>query len=212
MNHKGEKMTEFYLIRHGQTAANVMKMKQGTINTKMTYLNKNGQKQAQTLANNFDISFADRIICSPLHRTEQTTDILNQQAHLPVSFDKRLLEISYGQWDGQKNADLRKIHPDAYNDYWDDVLPIYVKYATDGETFDGVINRVHDFLIDTMHQYPDEKIICVTHGFTVKAAALDVLKPKDPMSLPEPGNTSVTKIIGLSDQEFYLEYYNQKFN
>jgi len=35
-------MTEFYFIRHGQTTANVMKMKQGTINTEMTYLNDNG--------------------------------------------------------------------------------------------------------------------------------------------------------------------------
>lgn len=205
-------MTEFYLIRHGQTSANVMKMKQGTINTEMTYLNDNGQKQAQTLAKNFDISFADRIICSPLHRTEQTAKILNQTANLPISFDKRLLEISYGQWDGQKNADLRAKHPDAYNDYWDDVLPSYVQYATDGEKFDDVISRVHEFLIDTVNKYPDEKIICVTHGFTVKAAALDVIKPQDVMSLPEPRNTSVTKVIGLSADEFYLEYYNQVFN
>lgn len=39
-------MTEFYLIRHGQTKANVMKMKQGNINTEMTYLNEHGQQQA----------------------------------------------------------------------------------------------------------------------------------------------------------------------
>ena len=204
-------MTEFYLIRHGQTTANVMKMKQGTINSEMTYLNEHGQQQAQTLANNFDISFADRIICSPLHRTQQTAEILNSKADLPISYDKRLLEISYGKWDGQKNADLRREYPDAYNKYWDDVLPSYVQYATDGEKFEDVIARVHSFLIDTIKQFPDEKIICVTHGFTVKAAALDVLKPQDMMSLPEPRNTSVTKIIGLTAREFYLEYYNQTF-
>lgn len=205
-------MTEFYLIRHGQTNANVMKMKQGTINTEMTYLNQTGQKQAQSLSANFDISFADRIICSPLHRTQQTAEILNAHAQLPISFDKRLLEISYGQWDGQKNSDLRAKYPDAYNNYLNDVLPTYVQYATDGEKFTDVISRVHSFLIDTMEKYPDEKIICVTHGFTVKAAALDVIKPQDVMSLPEPRNTSVTKVIGLSQDEFYLEYYNQIFN
>ncbi|AKP03711.1 histidine phosphatase family protein [Companilactobacillus pabuli] len=205
-------MTQFYFIRHGQTKANVLKMKQGTINSEITYLNDNGQKQAETLRDHFDISFADRIISSPLNRTKQTTEILNQKAQLPVSFDKRLLEISYGQWDGQKNADLRKQHPDAYNNYWDDVLPMYVKYAQDGETFDDVINRVHEFLIEATNKYPNDKIICVTHGFTIKASALDVLKPKDPMSLPEPRNTSVTKITSVSDKEFYLEYYNQVFN
>lgn len=203
-------MTEFYFIRHGQTKANVLKMKQGTINTEITYLNDNGQRQAQTLADNFDISFADRIICSPLNRTKQTATILNQKAHLPISYDKRLLEISYGEWDGQKNADLRKLHPDAYNDYLNDVLPLYVKYAPHGETFDDVINRVHQFMIDSIEEFPNERIICVTHGFTVKAAALDVLKPKDVMSLPEPRNTSVTHIIALpKTEEFYLDYYNQ---
>ena len=205
-------MTQFYFIRHGQTKANVLKMKQGTINSEITYLNNNGQEQAKTLRDHFDISFADRIISSPLNRTKQTTEILNQSAQLPVSFDKRLLEIPYGQWDGQKNADLRKRHPDAYNDYWDDVLPMYVKYAPDGETFDDVINRVHDFMIETTNKYPNDKIICVTHGFTIKASALDVLKPQDLMSLPEPRNTSVTKITSVSDKEFYLEYYNQVFN
>src|SRR5699024_1723941 len=167
---------------------------------------------AKTLRDHFDISFADRIISSPLNRTKQTTEILNQKAQLPVSFDKRLLEISYGQWDGQKNADLRKQHPDAYNDYWDDVLPMYVKYAQDGETFDDVINRVHEFMAEATNKYPNEKIICITHGFTIKAGALDVLKPQDPMSLPEPRNTSVTKITSVNDKEFYLEYYNQVFN
>ena len=206
-------MTEFYFIRHGQTTANVLKMKQGTINTEMTYLNENGQKQAQNLADHFDIKFADRIIASPLERTKQTTAILNAENNLPVSYDERLLEISYGEWDGHKNSELRKAHPDAYNDYLNDVLPLYVKYAPHGETFDDVINRVHGFLIETMNEYPDEKIICVTHGFTVKAAALDILKPQDVMSLPEPRNTSVTKIIALpKNQEFYLEYYNQIFN
>lgn len=205
-------MTEFYLIRHGQTAANVMKMKQGTINTEMTYLNENGKKQAKTLEENFDISFADRIICSPLERTKQTANILNIQANLPITYDERLLEISYGEWDGQKNADLRKIHPDAYDAYLNDVLPTYTKYAPHGEKFENVVERVHDFMLDSLEQYPDEKIICITHGFTVKAAALDVLKPQDVMSLPEPRNTSVTKIIALPNtKKFYLEYYNQLF-
>jgi Fructose-2,6-bisphosphatase len=62
-------MTEFYLIRHGQTNANATGLKQGTINSEITYLNDTGKKQIQTLADNFDISFADRLIHSPLRRT-----------------------------------------------------------------------------------------------------------------------------------------------
>ncbi|AKP67290.1 histidine phosphatase family protein [Companilactobacillus ginsenosidimutans] len=205
-------MTEFYLIRHGQTSANALGLKQGTINTDITHLNEVGEKQAHNLADKFDISFADRIICSPLDRTRKTAEILNAAHNLPITFDDRLLEISYGQWDGQKNSDLRQKYPDVYNDYWNDVLPTYTKYSSDGETFEDVIGRTHDFLVETVAKYPDEKIIVVTHGFTVKAFALDVLRPSNLMSLPEPQNTSVTKIDAVSADETYLEYYNQFFN
>ena len=98
------------------------------------------------------------------------------------------------------------------NAYWNDVLPTYVKYATEGERFEDVIKRAHEFLVDTTNKYPDEKIIVVTHGFTVKAFALDVLRPSDLMSLPEPQNTSVTKIDAVSADETYLEYYNLFFD
>lgn len=205
-------MTEFFLIRHGQTKANVLKMKQGNINTEITYLTKKGQQQAQNLAERFDISFADRIICSPLKRAQQTAEILNQKYQLPITLDNRLREISYGEWDGQKNADLRKLHPDAYNEYWNDALPTYKQYAPHGESFEDVIDRVSDFLEESIKKYPDEKLICVTHGFTVKAAALAVVQPKSMMSIPEPRNTSITKVIGLSKEEWYLEFYNQLLN
>ena len=205
-------MTEFFLIRHGQTKANVLKMKQGNINTEITYLTKKGQQQAQNLAERFDISFADRIICSPLKRAQQTAAILNQKYQLPITLDNRLREISYGEWDGQKNADLRKLHPNAYNEYWNDALPTYKQYAPHGESFEDVIDRVSDFLEESIKKYPDEKLICVTHGFTVKAAALAVVQPKSMMSIPEPRNTSITKVIGLSKEEWYLEFYNQLLN
>lgn len=204
-------MTEFYLIRHGQTDANALGLKQGTINTDITYLNNVGKSQAQNLAKKFDISFADRIICSPLQRTQDTAAFLNNGHDLPIELDERLLEISYGQWDGQKNSDLKEEYPDVFNFYWNDVLPTYTKYATEGESFEHVISRAHDFLTETTKKFPDEKIIVVTHGFTVKSFALDILRPNDLMSLPEPRNTSVTKVVSLSEDETYLEYYNQFF-
>lgn len=202
-------MTEFYLIRHGQTNANAAGLKQGTINSEITYLNDTGKKQIQTLADNFDISFADRLIHSPLRRTEQSAKILNQKANLPISSDNRLLEISYGQWDGQQNSELRRNYPQYFDKYLNDVLPTYVEVASQGETFQSVIDRISDFLQETAKKYPDQKIIIVTHGFTVKAAALSVLKPKDLMTLPEPDNASVTKIV-INNKE-YLPYYNRHF-
>lgn len=204
-------MTIFYIVRHGQTTANAQDLKQGTINTAITHLNTVGEQQAQALQAAFDISFADRLICSPLARTQETAAILNHGRGLPIKTDDRLLEISYGQWDGQQNAKLKAAYPQYFDQALQDVLPSYVEVATKGERFEQVVARARDFLTTTAQQFPTEKIIVVTHGFTVKAMALAVLQPTDPMSIPEPENTSVTKItVEPTLNRAFLTYYNRQ--
>ncbi|GAA3606812.1 histidine phosphatase family protein [Secundilactobacillus similis] len=201
-------MTDFYFIRHGQTKANALGLKQGTINTELTYLNEVGEQQAQHLHDNFDISFADRVIVSPLTRTKRTAEVLNQTAQLPVTEDIRLLEISYGDWDGQKNADLEADHGEVFDPVLHDVLPTYVDLTENGESFKHVEERADAVMQDYAKQDPDGKFIVVTHGFTVKAAVLAALKPESVMALPEPENTSLTK-ISLIDGRYYVWYYNR---
>lgn len=202
-------MTTFYFIRHGQTDANAMGLKQGTINDERTHLTALGKQQATTLHAQFDISFADQLYVSPLDRTRETAAILNQDAQLPITLDARLLEISYGSWDGQLNSALMAAHPEVFDQALQDVLPTYVNVATGGETFTQVQTRVKAFMQDVAATHPDGQIICVTHGFTVKAAALVALQPTDPMSLPEPANTSITKIECIDDR-FFLHVYGAK--
>lgn len=206
-------MTEFYFVRHGQTAANAAGLKQGTINSEITYLSETGKKQAESLQKSFDISFADQIIASPLQRTKDTATILNQSANLPVTYDKRLLEISYGKWDGQKNADLMAQYPDLFDHTLNDVFPSYADVA-DGEPFNHVIGRIDAFMTDVSEKYPDQNIILVTHGFTIKAAVLAAIgRPDDMMVVEEPDNTSVTRITkNVSTDSYYLRYYNRVVN
>lgn len=205
-------MTTFYFIRHGQTDANALGIKQGTINDDRTHLTALGQQQAAALHDHFALDFADALYVSPLDRTRETAAILNQDANLPVQLDARLLEISYGSWDGRMNAELLATHPEVFDPTLLDVLPSYVDVATDGETFAAVQERVRDFMTDIARQQPDGQIVCVTHGFTVKAAALVALKPSDPMTLPEPDNTSVTKITLDAAGRYFVWYYNRGLN
>ncbi|CAM3198710.1 histidine phosphatase family protein [Lentilactobacillus buchneri] len=206
-------MTDFYFVRHGQTAANAAGLKQGTINSEITYLSETGKQQVESLRKGFDISFADRIIVSQLQRTKDTAAILNQSANLPVTYDKRLLEISYGDWDGEKNADLMSKYPKLFDFTLNDVLPAYADVAH-GETFDHVIDRVAELMQETATNYPNDKIILVTHGFTIKAAVLAAIgRPKDMMVIEEPDNTSVTRItLQTTTHSYYLRYYNRVVN
>lgn len=206
-------MTDFYFVRHGQTAANAAGLKQGTINTEITYLSETGKKQAESLRKGFDISFADQIIASPLQRTKDTAAILNRDANLPVTYDKRLLEISYGSWDGEKNADLMSKYPELFDHVLNDALPTYAAVA-DGETFSHVIDRIDAFMTEVSAKYPDQKIVLITHGFTIRAAVLAAIgRPTDMMVIEEPDNTSVTRITrDVSNNSYYLRYYNRVVN
>lgn len=202
-------MTEFYLVRHGQTFGNVQGISQGTTNSEIAYLNNHGKHQIQQLHDHFDIKFADQIITSPLVRTRQTTEILNQAAQLPVSSDERLLEISYGDWDGHLKTELRDRYPDLFNNDTNDVIPGYATVAH-GETFTDVEQRVADFLSEVTRRFPSQKIIVVSHGFTIRSAVVAILSVADPFAVPEPENGSVTKITSNPiNSRYTLNYFNR---
>lgn len=202
-------MTTFYLIRHGQTQANAMGLKQGTINSEITTLTETGRAQAERLHDQYDWSFVDAVIASPLDRTRETAAIVTG-AGSAVELDDRLLEISYGSWDGQPNATLKAAHPEVFDDVLNDVLPTYTTVATDGESFTHVMGRIDDFMRDRSAQLSAGSVAVVTHGFTIKAAVMTALGLSDTVPLPEPENTSVTKIsFDPKNGQYYLWYYNR---
>lgn len=205
-------MTTFYFVRHGQTLANASGLKQGQINTENTVLNETGIQQVTRLAEHFNLGFAQHLVASPLNRTQQTAILLNKTAQLPLHTDERLLEISYGQWDGKSNQKLMTEYPDVFDDIMHDVLPEYVKYATDGETFEQVVERVQNFLDEMTKTYPNDNLVVVTHGFTIKAVMMAVFGvTTSTIHLPEPDNASMTKLTQTTDGQQYLHFFNQHY-
>ncbi|WP_258088084.1 histidine phosphatase family protein [Weissella fangxianensis] len=203
-------MTTFYFVRHGQTLANAAGLKQGQINSDITYLDDTGRRQVNELAKHFDISFADALVISPLHRTAQTADILNEVAGIPIRTDERVLEISYGEWDGKQNQQLIADFPDVFNPVLHDVTENYTKYAVTGETFSQVVNRINLFLNEETKQNPDGQIIVVTHGFTIKAVLMATFGMNQVTNnIPEPNNASVTKLKQTANGDRYLYYFNR---
>ncbi|MCH4170110.1 MAG: histidine phosphatase family protein [Lactobacillus sp.] len=203
-------MTEFYIVRHGKTDANLAGLKQGVINTPNTYLNDLGKAQADKLHRGFDLRGFTQIYSSPLVRTKQTTEILNQTAHLPVTFDPRLLEISYGDWDGQVNAELQQRYPEYFDHTVNDVRPEYVTIAH-GESFEQVEARVRTFTKDVAKAQPTGKILIVTHGFTVRSFAINATQSSG-LTILEPDNCSVTKIlVDPTSGSEHLVYYNRLY-
>lgn len=87
----------FWFIRHGQTDYNLAGLAQGVLDVD---LNQTGRGQAEQAGPFLQDKGITEIISSPMRRTRETTDILNQLLQLPVSYEPELREASFGDQEG----------------------------------------------------------------------------------------------------------------
>jgi broad specificity phosphatase PhoE len=89
------------LLRHAVTDWNLEKRVQGRIDKPLSEL---GRQQFKRLSMPTEIG-AYRWFCSPLRRAIQTTELLNLNA---VKIEAALIEMSWGDWEGEILKPLRK--------------------------------------------------------------------------------------------------------
>jgi broad specificity phosphatase PhoE len=104
-----------YFMRHGETDWNAARRYQGQTDIP---LNTNGRSQAQrngeALRAFLPGLMTAQFISSPLGRARETMDIVRAQLGLaPTGYgiDRRLIELSYGTWEGQLQDDLPQTDP-----------------------------------------------------------------------------------------------------
>jgi probable phosphoglycerate mutase len=140
-------MPVLYLVRHGETDFNVEGRLQGRYETS---LNARGRQQAGQCAGILrDMFVRDgrrpddcAYVSSPLRRARETMAIVRAALGLDpggYSVDDRLMEISYGAWEGFTLAEIQARDPDVLarrdRDKWDFVPP-------GGESYRQVAERV----------------------------------------------------------------------
>ncbi|MBP5726927.1 MAG: histidine phosphatase family protein, partial [Clostridia bacterium] len=86
-----------YIIRHGKTDWNVRHKMQGRTDIP---LNEEGRQMAEAAREEYrDIHF-DICFSSPLIRAKETAEILLRDRNIPILTDDRLLEMSFGRFEG----------------------------------------------------------------------------------------------------------------
>ena len=93
-------MTRIALLRHFPTSWNLEHRLQGQTDIPLTDESRE-QLRGLALPAPWDTA---RIIASPLKRADETARILARGR--PVTLDARLVEIGYGEWEGQPGTDL----------------------------------------------------------------------------------------------------------
>lgn len=198
-------MTTLYIVRHGQSEANKAGILQGSkIDTPLTA---KGRKQAYTVQQQLQTLNFAKVYASPLLRAAQTAHIIAGET--TTTYDWRLKEYDYGAWDGQLLKDIHQKYA-RFFDSQQNLLPNSDK-VSHGETFTEVTERLQAFFKELAVKHNNEKILVVSHGFTIKLMLDAVLGIKNLVNLNEPSNAGVTK-IELTPESMTLLYFNQEFS
>lgn len=107
----------------------------------------------------------DRIVSSPLQRCALFAQELSQQLALPVSFDKDLQELHFGEWEGCSPAALMETDAEALGLFWTDP---YGFTPPQGEPVPEFSARVLSAVSRLQQQFAGERVLVVCHGGVIK--------------------------------------------
>ncbi|SCX12761.1 Glucosyl-3-phosphoglycerate phosphatase [Agrobacterium sp. DSM 25558] len=157
-----------YVIRHGQTDWNAIRRLQGQKDIPLndfgrSQATENGKILSRILGptlNDFDY------IASPLGRTRETMELLRGAMGLePTAYrtDERLVEISFGDWEGQTLPELKMTEPEKVKarkaTKWDFIPP-----GHDAESYEILSWRIGAWLASV-----DRPTVCVCHGGVIRS-------------------------------------------
>jgi broad specificity phosphatase PhoE len=170
--------TTLLFVRHGSTMWTARPSRyQGRTDLPLTT---RGRLEAGQLADRLRTVKLDAIYSSPLRRARETAVVLAQDRGMPLDTDERIIELSYGDWEGKGLAEVER--DDA------EVLKAWAAgMATPpgGESRISLMRRVSEFLDTVAGQ---GTVAVVTHKEVIRAGAiaLGVLHPADYLVLDVP--------------------------
>ena len=196
-------MTKLYIVRHGQSQANAKGILPGSkIDTPLTT---KGIDQARATKEALATINFSKVVASPLLRAAQTASII-AGFDKTITFDPRLVEYDYGHWDGMLEADVWSKYP-QYFDAKHNLLPNSWEQSG-GDSYDEVKAKIAELFAELVKKYPNDSVLIVSHGFTIKLMLDYVLGITNLVNMNEPINAAVS-LIELTDDSQTLVYFNR---
>jgi broad specificity phosphatase PhoE len=151
-------MATLLLVRHGETDWNADGRLQGHTDRPLSEF---GRRQARQLAEELGDEELEAIYASDLSRARETAEIVGARLGLAVVLDPDLREKNWGTWEGLTAVERER-----------------VEFA--GEPTEAHKDRVLGALKRIAERHPDERVLVVTHGGSmrrVQTAALGMALP-----------------------------------
>ena len=158
-----------YLFRHGETVWNAERRAQGLLDSPLTAA---GREQARSMGRALGRELRSAghspssviVRASPLGRVRETLAIATEAAglgHDEGSFDHRLREMSWGDWDGLNGAEIEARWPGAMAarrlDHWHYQPP-------NGENYVMAVERARPALDDIVMLAMEQPVAVFAHG------------------------------------------------
>jgi probable phosphoglycerate mutase len=188
-----------YFARHGQTDWNAQRRLQGQHDIPLNSLGRVQAAQCGTILR--DLFARDGVsaagldyVSSPLGRARMTMELMRTGLGLPphdYRIDPRLLEMSFGRWEGFTFEELQAKEAEALaareRDKWSFVLP-------EGESYEQLVVRVRAWF-----ESIERDTVVAAHGGVCRALIAHLgIEPKETASLGDIGQGCVYVFAGGS--------------
>lgn len=150
------------LVRHALSLGNRENRFQGQIDTELA---PEGLEQLRALAARFESIPFDAIYSSPLKRAMATAKACNCRMQLPITTDRRLMEINGGVLEGVPWDEMHARFPEQAK-YWQERSPLFSPEG--GESMAQVRRRAVEAIQDIAAANKGKTVVVVTHGCTLR--------------------------------------------
>lgn len=159
-----------WLVRHGETEANVAGLYSGHAPTALT---PRGITQAQTLRTLLQEVPFDQVLFSALERAQHTAQLVLASREVPLHTLPLLNEMFFGDWEMRHHRDLTREDAANYAAWcadWQNAIP------TNGEGFQAFSQRVQQFITELTAWQHHSNVLIVSHQGVLSLLIASLLK------------------------------------
>ena len=162
-------ITEFIVVRHGETDYNNSLRFQGQIDIP---LNQKGIEQAEKVAGFLKDIPLQAIYSSSLKRARTTAEIIGRVKGIEPQTTDALREMSFGIWENMNSSDIQKKYAKEWKDFF--ASPASTKIPQ-GESMSDVQKRAYPVVQQILDQYPEGDVAFVAHGGIIRVLICTML-------------------------------------
>ena len=197
-------MRKIYLVRHGETDANVEKKYCGQTDVD---LNHKGLRDAASIAKVLKNTNFDSIVSSDLKRTLKTAELINAYHHLEIELIPEFREINFGKFENLTFEEIGLQYPEEK----EKMIKEKINYNfLEGESLKALHKRVVGAFNKLLKEKENEDLLIVSHGGVIRMILTEILSGdiNNYWSI-EVDNTRISTIV---DHEgfLYLKNLNRK--